>query len=46
MNTIEITHENAQLLVDALWLLKSDKRTKAEQLKAIDELLEIVERLT
>jgi hypothetical protein len=46
MNTIEITHEHAQLLVDALWLLKIDKRTPSEQIPTIDELLAVVDKLT
>jgi hypothetical protein len=46
MNSINITHEQARLLVDALWLLKCDDGTTEEQIKAADEILEVVDKLT
>ena len=46
MNSINITHEQAQLLVDALWLLKCNERTTEKQIEAADEILEVVDKLT
>ena len=46
INSVNVTNENAQLIVDALWVMKSDDKTTAEEVAKIDELLEIFERLT